>query len=178
MKKIFIVVCVICITAFWCTAQIVPANTGSEMTRAEARDVLDFHNKSRREVGSPPLEWSVELSAYAQEWANYLASKNNCKMAHRSNMGKQTRSAGENLFWGSASTFTPLDACQSWYGEIKSYRYRPVTAQNYYNTGHYTQMVWKKTKVVGMGVAICKGGAILIVANYYPPGNYIGEKPY
>jgi pathogenesis-related protein 1 len=39
-------------------------------------------------------------------------------------------------------------------------------------------MVWKETTHVGMGIAICKNGGMIIVANYNPAGNYIGEKPY
>jgi hypothetical protein len=39
-------------------------------------------------------------------------------------------------------------------------------------------MVWKNTTHVGVGIGVCKSGEILIVANYNPPGNYMGEKPY
>ncbi len=173
-----IIMIVLLSTILLCKAQIVPENTGSKIKRTEAQDALDFHNKSRNDVGASALVWSADLAGYAQEWADYLAANNNCKMAHRKSLGKETRSAGENIFWGSVSKFTPYDASESWYSEITEYKYTTVTAQNYYKTGHYTQMVWKKTKEVGIGVAICKDGAIIIVANYFPPGNYLGEKPY
>ena len=43
--------------------------------------------------------------------------------------------------------------------------------------GHYTQVVWANTLSVGCGVAVCPTGTI-VVCNYAPPGNYVGEKPY
>ncbi|MEY3405870.1 MAG: hypothetical protein RL161_1300, partial [Bacteroidota bacterium] len=38
--------------------------------------------------------------------------------------------------------------------------------------------VWSQTTHVGMAKAVCKDGSVLVVANYDPPGNYIGQKPY
>jgi uncharacterized protein YkwD len=157
---------------------LVPEKTGSKMNRSEAQAALDFHNKVRKRVSVPPLEWSEELSTYAQEWADYLAGNNSCRMEHRATFNRNYKKAGENLFWGSVSTFTPLDAAQSWYEEITDYKYGTITIKNYHKTGHYTQMIWKKSVVMGMGISVCRNGAVLIVANYLPPGNYIGEKPY
>jgi hypothetical protein len=177
-QKIFLLSYFVSATLFFCEAQTVPERTGSKINRAEAQEALDFHNKSRKEVSVPTLEWSAELATYAQEWADYLAANNNCKMEHRSNMKKATKQAGENLFWGSASIFTPLDASKSWYSEISDYVYSPVSPQNFHKTGHYTQMIWKSTREVGIGISQCPDGAVIIVSNYFPPGNYIGEKPY
>jgi hypothetical protein len=39
-------------------------------------------------------------------------------------------------------------------------------------------MVWKTTREVGVGVAYCQSGGIIIVASYYPTGNMMGEYPY
>jgi hypothetical protein len=39
-------------------------------------------------------------------------------------------------------------------------------------------MVWKSTKQVGIAVSKCDDGAIIIVANYNPTGNFMGETPY
>ena len=54
-------------------AQKVPVNTGSKVAKEDAQTALDFHNKVRKDVGVPPLEWSPELAAFAQLWANKLA---------------------------------------------------------------------------------------------------------
>lgn len=147
------------------------------LTSEEARAVLEHHNKVRRDVGSPPLQWSDRLSAFAQRWAEKLA-KDGCDMEHRPRTGEWAQQYGENIFWGSADSYTPLDASESWYEEIADYRYGVLDYNNWYKTGHYTQMVWNTTTKMGMGKAYCAGGEVIIVANYDPPGNMMGRKPY
>ncbi|MGC4022624.1 MAG: CAP family protein [Cyclobacteriaceae bacterium] len=159
--------------------QVVPQKTGSNVSQEDAQAALDFHNKARKDVGSPPLEWSQELAEYAQAWADNLAKNNDCQMKHRPrDGGKWNQIHGENIFWGSASSYNAKNASESWYSEIKDYKYGPLTQSNWYGTGHYTQLVWKNTTKVGIGQAVCSSGAIIIVGNYDPPGNYMGEKPY
>jgi uncharacterized protein YkwD len=164
---------VICIISY---SQSVPGTTGSKLNSREAQEALDFHNEVRKEVNCPALKWSDELAKYAQEWAAHLAE--NCDFQHRPNSGKWAQKYGENIFWGAGEDYTALHASESWYSEKKFFKYGQLTGSNWYKTGHYTQMVWRKTTHVGIGKAICKDGAILIVANYSPAGNYMGEKPY
>ena len=43
-------------------------------------------------------------------------------------------------------------------------------------TGHFTQVVWKKTESLGIAKAKSpKSGKIIVVANYEPAGNWIGQ---
>lgn len=167
----------ILLISFATHAQTVPATTGSKVSQQQGQIALDFHNKVRADVGSPALQWSEELAKFAQAWADNLA-KNDCAFEHRPRSGEWTQKYGENIFWGSASSYTVLNASEGWYGEIKDYTYGPLEGTNWAKTGHYTQMVWKNTTHVGIGAATCASGAILIVANYNPPGNYMGQKPY
>ena len=155
----------------------VPTVTGSKVNQKDGQAALDFHNKARKDVKTQPLEWSVELAKYAQAWADNLA-KNNCAFEHRPHSGAFKQIHGENIFWGSASSYTALSATESWYSEIKDYKHGPLKSDNFSAIGHYTQMVWKNTTHVGIGQAVCKGGEILIVANYDPAGNYMGQTPY
>ena len=37
---------------------------------------------------------------------------------------------------------------------------------------HFTQVVWKSTKFLGLGACNITDGGLLFVANYYPRGNY------
>jgi uncharacterized protein YkwD len=157
-------------------AQSVPKNTGSLVSQEEAQKALDFHNRIRKEVGSPPLKWSGDLAKFAQTWADQLAG--NCKMKHRPSSGPWKQKYGENIFWGSADDYTVVDACQSWYEEIEFFKPGKLTEKVWSKAGHYTQMVWKETKHMGMGIAVCKNGGVIVVANYNPAGNYIGERPY
>ena len=153
--------------------------TGSKISKPDAIALLAHHNKVRKDVGTQPLIWSSKLSAYAQEWADHLAKDYNCNMAHRKAPGQDGRTYGENIFWGSsAAEFKPVDASEDWYSEIKQYKYRELTENNWDATGHYTQMIWKDTKEIGVGISICQNGALIVVANYYPAGNYLHQFPY
>ncbi|MEI9955332.1 MAG: CAP family protein [Ferruginibacter sp.] len=155
------------------------AVTGSSLKSTDAQAILAHHNKVRKEKAVPALTWSTTLSAYAQKWADYLATQNNCEIKHRDFSGENGKSYGENIFWGSsAAAYPPIEASKSWYDEKKEYTYRKISMSTWGHTGHYTQMIWKETKVVGVGIAICPNGAVIIVANYYPAGNVIGEYPY
>ena len=158
-------------------AQTIPDFTGSKVTKEEAQIALDFHNKVRKDVGVTALTWSTDLAKFAQEWADHLASQG-CDMQHRPRNGEWKQKYGENIFWGRGADYSALDASKGWYSEIEFYTHGALNSSNWSKTGHYTQMVWKKTTQVGIAVAKCSDGAIIIVANYNPPGNYMGESPY
>lgn len=143
----------------------------------EAEAALAYHNRVRKDLGVPPLSWSDELATYAQAWADHLASEG-CQFEHRPRSGTWAQRYGENLFYGKANRHTALTASQAWQSEVASYRYQKLSPSNFAKTGHYTQMVWRGTERVGMGQAVCKSGALIIVANYDPPGNVVGSYPY
>ena len=159
-------------------AQSIPANTGSNFKASDAKIFLDHHNKVRAEVGVGKLNWSSELSNYAQSWANELAAKK-CKIKHSECVDANGRELGENIFWGSSSAFYgTLDASKSWYEEKADYNGKPIGENRGKMIGHYTQMVWNGTREVGAGVAYCPGGGIVVVASYHPAGNIVGSVPY
>jgi pathogenesis-related protein 1 len=151
----------------------VAASTGSKVPQDEAQAALDFQNAKRHDVGVPPLQWSADLAAAAQRWADHLAADEHCNLVHTVN-----DTYGENLFGGSGAPYTALNAAQAWYSEIAKYHYGVLNDTNWAPTVHYTLMVWRNTTQVGMGQATCSGGAIVIVAEYSPRGNYLGQKPY
>jgi len=61
---------------------------------------------------------------------------------------------------------------------MKKYIWK-LNAQNqtqiYDNLGHFTQVVWKDSKLLGIAKARSKTGKILVVANYDPAGNFGGK---
>ena len=174
-RIVFFACCFFCSTAFAQETH----NTGSNISNQQAIQILQHHNKVRQEVGVAALVWNIQLAAYAQNWADYLANNNNCTMKHRTNPGEESKSYGENIFWGSSSSYyKPVDASLAWYDEKKLYKYQKLNNNNWDRAGHYTQMVWKDTKEVGVGVAVCPNGGLIIVANYYPVGNVITQYPY
>ncbi|MCS6808413.1 MAG: CAP domain-containing protein [Bacteroidota bacterium] len=146
-------------------------------SQAERDSILAFHNAVRREVGAPPVVWSQELADFAQAWAEHLA-RTGCRLAHRPSSGPWAQKYGENCFGGSGGTWSLLDAGKSWYEEKALWNGGVITAQNWSVAGHYTQMVWSRTRRIGLGKARCPNGGTIIVANYDPPGNMIGESPY
>ena len=57
-----------------------------------------------------------------------------------------------------------------WYEKSNLFNYQQNSLQN---CGTFTQLVWKNTKEIGVGISR-KNGKIYIVALYSPPGNIIG----
>lgn len=140
------------------------------------KGITEAHNVFRRKTagGLPDLVWDNSIAAYAQSWANHLKKNNNCNMEHRSGSNNKKK-YGENLAWAGGQEFSSLDPVQMWYDEIKDYDYKNNSCSGV--CGHYTQVVWKKSKRVGCGMARC-GKSEVWVCNYDPPGNYVGQKPY
>lgn len=139
----------------------------------DLQGALDVHNAARSEVGVAPLTWDDALAQEAEAYAQELARR------HRFEHDRDRNGHGENLYWYSASTNTPMsDASKSWYDEIEFYRYRKCCGPNFSATGHYTQMIWHSTTAVGIGVAVSSRGETYVVARYNPTGNWQGEFPY
>lgn len=141
------------------------------------QDLVPLHNQVRSEVGVGPITWSDNLAEYATEWANYLATKGGCKLTHRPLKGKWKQRYGENLFMGSFTALNVTDAVKTWYGEKKKYNGKPLDRSNALLASHYTQLVWRKTRKLGCAQVTCQK-RLIIVCNYDPPGNHLGEKPF
>jgi uncharacterized protein YkwD len=119
---------------------------------------LAAHNKIRALHHVPNLVWDDTLARYATRHAN------KCEFRHSSSP------YGENLAAG-YSTITA--AVNTWYAEQAKYNYsKPGFARS---TGHFTQMVWKSTKELGCGYAVCNGEngtpGTYWVCEYNPAGN-------
>ncbi|XP_040583746.1 Golgi-associated plant pathogenesis-related protein 1 isoform X1 [Lepeophtheirus salmonis] len=141
----------------------------SKNNRQFAKQALDTHNKYRRNHNVPLLELSEELNKYAKEWADHLAKTD-------SFMHRPDGPYGENLFLAYGTGNTDCDGAEpvdSWYSEGSIYQYGQSSGSS--GTGHFTQIVWKGSKKLGMAKSKSISGKTIIVANYDPPGNFIGD---
>ncbi len=149
---------------------------GSLLTPLEERQLLASHNRARAEVGIAPVVWSSTLAIYAQEWANHLGSTSG-RMEHRPHWGKWKQEHGENLFIGTAGYYGLADAVAAWEREKWVYDGRAVDESNVHAFGHYTQLIWRNTRRIGCAKVECAGN-VIVVCNYDPPGNVLGQTPY
>lgn len=105
---------------------------------------------------------------FSQDYAQYLASRNM--------KGHSNGPYGENLHYqrgGSKDKSVIMaKAIKQWYDEYKSYDYNnPVFSSE---TGHFTQVVWKKSIEIGVGIATV-GQYTVVCVNYRPAGNVQGQ---
>ncbi|XP_061881181.1 Golgi-associated plant pathogenesis-related protein 1-like isoform X1 [Entelurus aequoreus] len=127
------------------------------------RDFLEAHNAYRAKHGSPPMALSQEVSAAAQLWADRLLASGAMRHSNTAD--------GENIYtkWSSATIeLTGKEAVDSWYSEINNYNWsRPGFSSG---TGHFTQVVWKESVHLGVGMAT-DGHQVFVVGQYRPAGN-------
>jgi pathogenesis-related protein 1 len=130
-------------------------------------------NRLRAKVGTTPLRWSASLAQSSQAYANHLATLG--RVEHGNSR------YGENLFFASrASNYR--DAFGIWSAEERNYDHLNRACQEGRVCGHYTQLVWSRTKEMGCGTASIKQGRFkggsVIVCRFYPRGNQIGYRAY
>lgn len=136
------------------------ALTGEETP--EAQQMLALHNARRRAHCAPALTWSSELAAAAQAWAD------RCKLAHAPRSVNPRH--GENLARGMGDLGKAAYLFGGWYDEVNQYDFSAPGYQK--GTGHFTQIVWRRTRRLGCAVADC-GGRRLWVCRYAPMGNIV-----
>ncbi|KAG0468667.1 hypothetical protein HPP92_017995 [Vanilla planifolia] len=129
------------------------------------------HNAVRSALGLPLMVWDPRLARYAEAFA--WRRRADCALVHSSGP------YGENLFWGSGTGWAPSQAVAAWAAERRWYQRRTNACMAGKQCGHYTQIVWRDTRRLGCSSVQCLGDrGQLIVCEYDPPGNYIGERPY
>ncbi|CAK9154545.1 unnamed protein product [Ilex paraguariensis] len=140
----------------------------------ESFQFLFAHNLVRAAKFELPLTWDFQLERYARWWAGQRQA--DCRLMH--SFPEDDFKLGENIYWGSGSSWTPADAVGAWAGEEKYYSYQKNSCAVGQQCGHYTQIVWRTTRRIGCARMVCRSGDVFMTCNYDPPGNYIGERPY
>ena len=149
----------------------------------ELAGIVEAHNRWRRQVQVPDLEWSNAAADVAQAWADELARRD-CRIEH--SPGEERRQAwGENVYsYSRGGAYegwrkTPEYVVDAWTGEGRWYdrETHQCRAPKGSVCGHFTQVVSSYSTHVGCGRARCKSAEVW-VCNYAPPGNYKGVPPY
>ncbi|XP_014386943.1 PREDICTED: Golgi-associated plant pathogenesis-related protein 1 [Myotis brandtii] len=131
-------------------------------------EVLRAHNEYRQQHGVPPLKLCKKLNQEAQQYSEALASTRILKHSPESSRGQ----CGENLAWASYDQ-PGQEVADRWYSEIKNYNFQQPGFTS--GTGHFTAMVWKNTKKMGVGKASASDGSSFVVARYFPAGNVVNQ---
>lgn len=116
----------------------------------------------------PPVVWSEDLAAWAQEWADFL-------IAERMFRHRPRNRYGENLYEIDGGRATPQRVVAAWAAEARDYDYVSNACRG--QCGHYTQIIWRDTRKVGCAVARDAHRQVW-VCNYAPAGNVVGQRPY
>ena len=157
--------------------------------------VLESHNEYRKcHIDTPPLQWSDECALSAQTLAEHMALNNTLKTYPTQEYGQNT-AFFMNLHLGAHTDTSNGDSrqsislmksdmseknlaqyvCDVWYSECANYSYsRPGFNMDSKITGHFSQMIWKSTREMGVSKLV-QDGRTFVVAVYKPPGNIEGS---
>ena len=139
---------------------------------------LACHNEKRRLHGTDPLVLNAALHESAQKYADQLASHCGSLWGHSrwAEPGTAGTPMGENLYtqWVDNSVHPNANltlriagdaACEAWYGEEERYYDyasndgTPTQPRDHMDrptqVGHFAQIVWRKSRQMGVGVACC-----------------------
>jgi uncharacterized protein YkwD len=116
----------------------------------EFKDCLELHNQARAAVGVPPLKQSDSLAQSAEAYAQILKKRYGSGPLQLVHSEGLYGSVGENLY-AHTNGVTCEGAFQSWVTEEKPL-YNPannVGGNGFEGYGHYTQIVNRRTTMVG-----------------------------
>ncbi|KAF0890616.1 hypothetical protein E2562_003812 [Oryza meyeriana var. granulata] len=146
---------------------------------------LRAHNEARAAVGVPPLSWNDTLMMEALRSSDEL--RRDCEALPRAAWGTDG-AYGRNLYRGHGVR-RGADAAAFWV-EGRRWYDRDANACAAAPPGRccgaYTQMVWRATTQLGCVRRPCRCARrpcpdvidTVAVCEYYPPGNYVGQRPY
>lgn len=147
------------------------------------QEILETHNRERAQYGLKPLQYNQQIAGVAQSWAEQLARTG--MLQHRGaaerkslNPISTSQPLGENLWMGTQGFYSKEDAVQDWIDEKEDYNFETMQGDPGKVVGHFTQVVWDDTEMVGCGWATGADGNEYLVCNYYPPGNFAGQTPF
>ncbi|XP_062971932.1 serotriflin-like [Elgaria multicarinata webbii] len=142
-------------------------------TNAAEQKIVDTHNALRRGVKPTAsnmlrMEWNPKAAENSKCWAR------ECTLSHSPQMKRTVNGTvcGENIFMSTATTQWST-VIQTWYDEEKYFKYGIGQVTQNAVTGHYTQVVWYNSYLIGCYEAHCPRAYFkhYYVCQYCPAGN-------
>lgn len=135
-------------------------------------DVFKAHNLERARFGYHPLRWNPLLAQHAQGYANQLAQTGQLVHSSREGRGIERENLSKGLLGWNTNQLT-----RSWFDERRYFKPgifpNVSTSGDWYQVGHYSQIVWPTTTDIGCGRSQGSGFSWL-VCRYSPGGNRDG----
>ncbi|KAG0718541.1 Venom allergen 5 [Chionoecetes opilio] len=176
------------------------------ITDVEKELILSLHNDLRSKVaegnesqGDPgpqlpaadmhQLIWNDEMAKVAQAWAAQCPDGHDSEQYRRLCSRKYRTGQNINYYWSTADEGNQWQkAISNWYSEVKDIAAETAKSFMPHRTkkiGHYTQLIWGKTKEIGCGMVyyqterhgINYTNSITHVCNYGPAGNIL-KRPF
>ena len=129
------------------------------------KEVLENINKHRIEHGVYPLTMNNEINNISQKHAEELSYINDIDYSENKYQGQEL---GESVYQ-SFKLITAEQLVNIWYEDFLEYNFDNP------DPTHFSQMVWKSTKLFGLGVGVGPNNNFFFVANYFPIGNIPGQ---
>ncbi|XP_064398515.1 uncharacterized protein LOC135345091 [Halichondria panicea] len=155
----------------------------TKLSGADKQELLEAHNHFRSKVNPiatnmEMMVWNNELATVAQTYAEQCVFEHNTDRVSQQNT---FTSVGENILLSQenpVNNYTGLVG--EWQNQGADYDYPMNTCSVSAVCGAYTQVVWANSNNVGCGVYRCNNSTIglLLVCNYGPAGNFIGQSPF
>lgn len=161
--------------------------------------ILEEHNRARQSLangkvkGQPgalnmrEMVWDEELARISQRWAEQ------CKPGHDLRRNVDRYAVGQNVAttWSFHRTPPSKDKPEfrrhvmAWFDEVYRFGWKARDGDPFrfrMNLGHFTQLAWADTYMVGCGYSYYddpkRGLSKLYVCNYGPGGNLVGDSMY
>ena len=131
-------------------------------------EILDEINKYRIKHGVEELIFDKNITKISQKYAEKCARENELELSDNK---YKNEDLGEIIFC-CKDDLTPKDIVDIWYNqgsENYNYNKEPEISND------FTQLIWKNSKLFGLGYALTKENKYYIVANFFPEGNIKGQ---
>ena len=142
------------------------SETVQELNSEFQTDALFAHNLYRKIHGVPPLVLNLKLSQLALRRATELANAGELNVKQNTFEGSQLGETVGSV--GGFSHYNGISATQLWYSVVSKFDEEGELSSE---GASFTQIVWKKTRQVGFGIAKSKSGKFFFVGEYFPSGN-------